>query len=75
MIKININPDTSNFVNYNFTLPLYNFTSDFSKKNVPITDFLIESAYIPRTQNRVIPLDTEQVTNSYIQQFVNTTQH
>ena len=39
MIKININPDNNNFVNYDFTLPLHNFTSEFYQKDVPITDF------------------------------------
>jgi hypothetical protein len=76
MIKININPDTNNFVNCNFPLPLYNVTAGFYKKDVPITGFLTECIYIPRIQNRVIPLDTEQVTIIYyIQQFVETTQH
>jgi hypothetical protein len=36
MIKININPDTNNFVNYNFPLPLYNFMAELYQKKVSL---------------------------------------
>jgi hypothetical protein len=77
MIKISINPHTNNFVNSNFPLPVHNFTAEFYQEKVSLLlIFLNECIYIPRIQNGVIPLDTEQYTiNYYIQQFVNTTQH
>jgi hypothetical protein len=75
VIKININPDTNNFVNYKIPLSLYNSTAEFYRKGIPITNFLIECIYIPRIQNMIIPLDTEQVKiNYYIEQFANTTE-